>query len=401
MSRHRTVQLLALVLPTLAGCITPPNTDDLSCACEQPDLEGIQQDVDNLAALDIEGRLAALEALGAEDRLSELEARFIQQDVVLAVPAEYPSIQAALAALDGRGIASTATATIQVAPGDYTVDPVIRIQHPNGDRIHITGDADSPADVRLVCPAGCVEVSDGHTLGLIEGMTLVGAGGDYGLVARNNGTLTASAVRTSDFGAGYGALDGGVLFADGTEDEGSWYSYHSGMSAALHADGATSTNPQHYGFIAERSAYMNANNSRVSGAGRDGYLQTGAYLDAEKALATDCDVGFRSNGPGELNVHAARSVNATSYGFTSQYGGLIVLSSRAGEEASAEGSGLVGVMVDGPGLVWVGDYTTISGSGVVDLQAHYGGMIRTESAAFGSMDPSGWADPYDGASIWR
>lgn len=412
MNKFKTIYTFILLTPLLAACLEQPKpSNDAQCDCT--DVDDLRDDVTTLQLGEFDARLETLEtellntrletleALEIDRRLVTLESQVIESDLTLHVPAEYADIQAALASLDGKIIVPTATVTVQLDHGEYFIDAVLTINHPNGERIRIIGDPGSPADVRLLCTTNCLEVSDGRSLGLLQGMTLVGNDASDGVTAKNNGTLTAANLRTEGFSVGYLAVNGGVMFANGTEDQGSIVSYYALQSAALHADGASSLHPGRFGFLAERSAYLSAKNSEVFAAGDSGYAQSYGYIDAELAVATACETGFRSNGPGILNADATQSIDAGSYGFLVTYGGEIVLTSRSGQEARSERSGLVGILVDGPGLVVVGPYTTVTGSGVVDVQALHGGMVWSEGASWGSMDPEYSEDVSDGAYIWR
>lgn len=108
-------------------------------------------------------------------------ARLIVDDIVLHVPGEFPSVQAALASLRGRLIMPGARVTIQVAPGSYPPagEPAsmqgIVIDRPDGDGIHIVGVPEAPQTVQLrFAETTGLTVQTGARLGGLSGVTLVG-----------------------------------------------------------------------------------------------------------------------------------------------------------------------------------------------------------------------------------
>lgn len=73
----------------------------------------------------------------------------ITANTTINVPADQPTIEAALDSLVGRWIAPTAVVTIKLANGDYSLTRPLRVLHPQGKRIVIQGNIVSPAQVRI------------------------------------------------------------------------------------------------------------------------------------------------------------------------------------------------------------------------------------------------------------
>ena len=71
--------------------------------------------------------------------IEDLAKTMIKQNLTINVPADYPTIQAALDALKYAWIPRDVTATIQVAEGTYTHTSPIVVDHPCGSQIQIIG----------------------------------------------------------------------------------------------------------------------------------------------------------------------------------------------------------------------------------------------------------------------
>ena len=92
--------------------------------------------------------------------------------------ADYPDLQAAFQALEGKRIATTALVTLQIAPGTYNHTSTIDLGHVDGSRIHIIGDVDDPATTVLQFSGSTngLFLDTAFTLYRVEGITLRGDG---------------------------------------------------------------------------------------------------------------------------------------------------------------------------------------------------------------------------------
>lgn len=352
-------KLIALII--LAGC-DPNKTEDEQSAYDEGYAQGYQDAADALNAdySALEARLAAVEgqmdevqpaiddvqaqidALGDELTTASGLPRFIDSDLTLNVPSEYEDVNVALEALGESVISQAATVTIQVADGTYTYDEAIAVSHENGDRIQIVGNAADPAAVELSFGSHGLVVSNGHTLGLLQGVTLRGsyAGGEVvGVLAERNALVTVDQVHTYGFAAGFEATQGGVLVAEGAQDSGSIIGLFALSSGVIIAESAVSTDNLFFGFLAERVAYMDVDRSTVTGAQRSCYyVGGGGVMDAEESTAEGCaEAGYVASGPGGLNAHASTSTGSGLYGYSAEYGAILVASS-----ATAVGNGSAG-----------------------------------------------------------
>jgi hypothetical protein len=143
--------------------------------------------------------------------------------VTINVPADYPTIQAALASLDGKPLGSHLV-TIQVADGDYTYTSAVEAGHPDGDNIQIIGNVASPAACKITFQncEGFVAYR-GNSLRLIDGFTVESdrwtshgvwaSTGHSGFRASRGGSLTVGGnVVVNKFYYGVQADGGGNLF---------------------------------------------------------------------------------------------------------------------------------------------------------------------------------------------
>ncbi len=109
---------------------------------------------------------------------------FIATYLTLNVPAEYDDVQAALDAIRNKTILGSGFVTIEVAAGHYT-SPGIVVNHPNGDRIVITGATPAEVDITGV---GTITGSAGNWSVEIVAPTVLAEVGDYVLIAGTTGT---------------------------------------------------------------------------------------------------------------------------------------------------------------------------------------------------------------------
>ena len=220
---------------------------------------------------DLEGSIVDLEA-GKVGRISYSATPLAL--VVSTAPAadEFASIGEALAWLDGYSIDSDATVQIQVQAGTYTHSTVY-LRHPDGDRIQIIGAG--PGLVTLQCAGSGFRVWDGHSLGLLDGMTIEGpgtSGSDYGVdVRRNSYAWLGSELLIRDF---YGAVlsyRGGVVFAGGVTAENVVTGFAASGMSFLFARSATVNGATNDGFQSVSNSFVDVRNTILTGIDYDGY----------------------------------------------------------------------------------------------------------------------------------
>lgn len=346
--RSAEATLTTSTLLLLSGCAYDPKAtadDDMVARLEtlEASYSALAEEIANLNAVNATCQVAISEQQEQIDSLnSDLATtsglpRFIDTDLTLNVPTEYADINVALAALNGSIISQSATVTIQLADGSYNYDQAINVAHENGDRIQILGNVVDPSAVSIIFSESGFEITNGHSLGLIQGMTLLGngdtSGTPYGVMVKDNGFAVVSDLITSSFYADYAAHRGGVLYADGTNDYGSSRGFQSTGGSVVTAElsmviGSTT------GYYSEGGSYLDADYSSASGIGEDCYEQYGGYMDATEATAESCaHAGFMSSGSGMIHGVGAQvtssSSDAGSYGFAAQDGGVLSVSTSS------------------------------------------------------------------------
>lgn len=216
-----------------------------------------------------------------------------------------------------------ATVQIHLEDGTYRSDRTLRIDHPDGARIQITGNSNAPAKVRLVWPPKTdgIYVGTGSTLGRLDGVTIVRetpGGNDNGardnacgLLAENDGVLQVGpAVVVDGFYYGAQARYGGVIRARGVQ--------------VRHAGDA--------GFFAYNGGHIEAQDSSAADthdmklALGSGYVaEYGGTLDASGASAqANALAGFTALSGGSIVANDARATGNAQYGFYARTNGAIV-----------------------------------------------------------------------------
>ena len=254
-------------------------------------------------------------------------------DMTLDVPGRFDSIEKAVGFISGATISDTATVTVQLAQGTYTLKGPLSIGHSHGRRVVLKGGKD-PAKTILRFDRGDGFVLDDGLSVRIEGMTM--EGGQTGITIDHGAYAVLSSVILRDFRVSVLAENGSTLIADRmsveTED-GDW-----GVKLTSTSRGQltncliTRTKPSKsikektFGVDAETGASVACRDCEVSGwmtgmhAGRSGSIEmwgtkaTGNVYGAGVYLAASIsafDSSFDNNVERGMQVHggAAMFVN--------------------------------------------------------------------------------------------
>ncbi len=193
----------------------------------------------------------------------------INSDVTLNVPSEYATIDEALDCLQFKTIGRNAIVTIQVANGNYVNQDTIDINHPNGARLHLIGNTTTEASCSFTFRNGQdgIVVSDGHTLGLIDGFKLIGDNEQgSGIHATRNSTLiTGEHVTITSFQNGIYASWSSTIDSPSLVVDDNVIGVRGFAGSTISADSCTATDNQ-YGFSSSGgAAYILANSSTITG----------------------------------------------------------------------------------------------------------------------------------------
>lgn len=134
---------------------------------------------------------------------------------VLKVPGDYPSLPAALAALEGQRFAQL---RIEVVAAGAVLTETIEIRHPDAVNLEISGTGGN--QITLTSAAGVgIRVHSGTQLGLLAGLAIVQpdamrVGGSVGFIVEPNAGLTARNVRVEGFAVSQIFIEGSMEASD-------------------------------------------------------------------------------------------------------------------------------------------------------------------------------------------
>ena len=397
MSPSRAVAVLLFPLVACGGDQSDERLDKLA-----DDVKTLRQELD-----DANDRL---------DTLDEESARIILRSTTLDVstPAE---LDEALDWLDGRLIAHNVTVTIALADGIYEMEHVLRVDHPDGARIHVIGNEDTPAAVLLNFgqDEDGVEVRDGRALAELNGVTLQGPGaasgsGGHGIYVRRNAYLSLGSATDGGPGVvviGFGgdgmrAEDGGVLVARGVTVSDNGGSGVRAMDGSyLEASGAVSTGNIDVGMRASNGATLVASGSETSTNGTGYQADGAANLIATSAWADDnTKNGFRAARGSNLVVtadedeypdHAPKTNNNGGNGVLAEQGSFVAFTDGAATDNGGGGGG-DGVLAELGSFIFAEGTSATNNQGW-GFEAQTSSSIRMTSAEDVSGNGEGKAEP--------
>lgn len=400
------------VLDQLVECQSNVALLQADLADVQASLATVQSQLDGVSA-----SILTLESADAtqDERLDSVEAelmtssglpRFIDADLTLQVPAEYTDVNAALDALNGSVISPAALVTVQIADGAYSYSEPILVEHPNGERIHIIGNASDPGAVTLDFYAGAVWITNGHVLGLLQGVTLSNEDYPYpgimGVLVEDNAVGTFDSVNVIGFDAGFYADTGAVVIADGTSTSGGLSGYIAERGSALSAENTSTDDNYYYGYLAERGSTLDADNSQASNVGRDCYFASFGFLEADGATADSCaGSGFLAESQGLINAPRAdvtgNSDGSSDYGYRAIHNGALFAQYAKAKDVDVGFDAIYGGVINAEH----GE----SESNNTGFQVSYSGLMES-SYATSTDDGTSWnpatsASSTDGAYGWH
>lgn len=206
---------------------------------------------------------------------------FIATNLTLNVPADYATIQAALDYLKGKIILGTNVVTIQLADGTHTITASMNLNHPNGEKIKITGNTTTPANVVLASTGfhsfDFFTLTDGHTFNTMQGFTIQTAARSTGTFAAvkivGSNLLLAFRVNTLRCQQGFTLDEKAFAYLDQCEVS---QASKAGFSAE---DGS---------YLKTKSCYINDVNGSAGGSGNGVYLYNHCVADHQTLTTISC-----------------------------------------------------------------------------------------------------------------
>jgi len=337
--------------------------------------EDLWDDVDNLRD-NVEAHVADFEAHQADYETHKAET-VIKQNLTINVPADYPTIQAALDTLKYAWIPRDVTVTIQIAAGTYTHTSPIVVDHPCGSQARIIG---ATPITSTITGAGTVSGSAGNwsvpiTVADVTGIQV----GQYAIIRNTSGT--------------------GDHFA------------HRGIWEITAVDIATKT-------VTVKNTHRASTFPMATLSGGDffvlttvlkftdciglrlydkslGYLDNVAIVGNNSASTTvGINVGYynyRNVHGGTINCGDYLGVNGFTVGFAAGNGGSIV-----GNALVASGNGGNGFYATSSGSIYAPS-STASGNGGTGFGAQHSGSIYAASSTASGNGVTGFYAPHSGS----
>lgn len=259
-------------------------------------------------------------------------------EIVLNVPAQYATIQAAFTYLSTKRIASGTTVKIQVANGTYTLTSSINANHPDGSQIQLLGNQTTAANCVLQVVGqstfDAIAVSSGNVLGFLNGFRIrstvkaLFANNTTGVLAVQNATIICGTkIEVDNFYYGIASKYGSYIYCPSAVvtnagDVGIWA--YSGSTIV--ANNATSNNcsdavnPWGFGFQAEFGSMLVATNAQASGnkIGGIAALSNSTCRVNSEGGTTTCNAnvgsGFFARNGGTIEAYGAVTEDNTRYG---------------------------------------------------------------------------------------
>lgn len=256
--------------------------------------------------------------------------------VTLNVPAEYTTIQDAFDFLANKSIVAGTTVEIKVADGTYTVANSITVDHPNGNQIKLIGNITTPSNCILQFNStDGVYVPVGCCLKEINGFELqkLGAKTNFGIFTFGGEiSKVGPMIVVDNFYYGVSALNGGVVYADGTSvtdrvlvtnagDVAFWSVSGSFMSCVYGEAQYANDSPNNLGggFVAEFSSAMVANYAKAFGCYLCGFAsQSSSSIRAWGMTSEQNGLGIKTGSLGSIEVFDGSTIiDNTFYGWLS------------------------------------------------------------------------------------
>ncbi len=245
----------------------------------------------------------------------------IAKSLTINVPSQYATIQAAMDYLRGYTIARGVTVTIKVADGVYAYTSSVSLNHPDGEKIRLIGNAANPTACTLQTDGASninlLVCSNGHKFGYIDGFYIHRlAKAD---LAKNVTGVLADAGAT-------------IFCGPNMEVNNYYYSFAARNGSYMSCAGVTSRNAGDVGIWAFCGSMVYARNAKAYDAAdtTNGYgfgfqAEYGSTVDCTGGMATGCHVaGMAALSNGQLRAYDSNSSNNTGSGYLARDGGGIV-----------------------------------------------------------------------------
>lgn len=266
--------------------------------------------------------------IDAEKLMENLDHGVIDEDLVISITAgDCNELRDELLTLEPRRIVGGATVTLELASGIYACDGTIRIDHVDGENLQIRGTGNGPEDVVLTFPSGNdgLQVPGGRNVGLIENLTLRGAGDLLGIRGGRGAAVRIQQVIIREFGHGI-HVSNGFFSGDDVQflSNSGWGMAAAAGSTVILSDTRSAENGG--GFLANGGAIVHLTGCDAELNQGAGYLAYESTLTAGDCSATDnTGSGFISNLGSTMILTNPTSTGNSGNGVAAVRGGFISL----------------------------------------------------------------------------
>lgn len=272
-------------------------------------------------------------------------------EIVLNVPAQYATIQAAFTYLSTKRIASGTTVKIQVADGTYTLTSSINANHPDGSQIQLLGNQTTAANCVLQVvnqsTFDAIAVSSGNVLGFLNGFRIrstvkaLVANNTTGVLAVQNATIICGTkIEVDNFYYGIASRDGSYIYCPSAVvtnagDVGIWAYSGSTIVAnnAISNYASDVANGWGYGFEAEFGSTLVATGAYATGCLIAGIasLSNSTCRTHNSTCTANIGSGFFSLSGGQIECFGSSSTNNQRFGIEiKEYANIIGVSTNTG-----------------------------------------------------------------------
>lgn len=261
------------------------------------------------------------------------------ETVTVNVPADQPTISAAMSAIRNWVIAKGGAVIVKVAAGTYNITASVDLNHPYGEGLQVIGDPVMPSACVIMGPSNptfdAFVVSNGHRLGRLAGFKF---------------DLPTKADIAHNFSAVF-AVDGGVIICDDDSiiTNNWYYGLHSRDGSVLKAQGANVSNAGDVGAwafggavgIYNRGVFTNCADA-ANNLGYGVQAEFGSTVFADDCVATgNHRAGIASLSNSMVIARNSQANSNVGSGFFTMAGGQI----ESGGTSTANNNGRYGIEV--------------------------------------------------------
>jgi len=276
-------------------------------------------------------------------------------EITINVPADYATINAALASISGKSLTAGTTYKIKVADGTYSLTSSILITHPNGDQIKIIGNETTPSN--------CIITVSG--LPVFDAL-VVANGGKLGYLNGFRFNLASKATSANNYTAVLAVAGSWISCGPDIEVNNWYYGIAAREGSFIYCPGVSVDNAGDVGIWAYngstiycRNATSNNASDAASSLGFGIQAEYGSSIDCSDATASGCKIGgIASLSGSSVKAYGATASNNVGSGFFARDNSVIIRHNSTASNNTRFGAERI------DGAVIEGSPVTASGNGL-------------------------------------